>query len=273
MRSFSQKVFSLPGFKLTGKRPPGLGFTFTDIPEEKGDKIYLNPDYFGNDGLNHIPLGMQPVMYFKDYYKKAVDFTGRKNRRIGIFFSGNMTEILYERPVINAKFNKLGRLEVYKSIVQNFPESLVVPETEKDLYRADLQHRVVFNNRLQVMIPQNEFLRFLSECSFFLFTPGVTHPICHNNFEAMAVGTIPILQYPEYFYPALEHKKNCLIFNDEKDLVKIIKSALALPEKDVEEMRQNVLEYYNKYLSVESIVKNIMDSHAKGIREFFFGLD
>ena len=42
-------------------------------------------------------------------------------------------------------------------------------------------------------------------------------PMCHNIIESMAVGVIPITNYPEWFDPDLEHMKNCIVFDDQKD--------------------------------------------------------
>ena len=108
-----------------------------------------------------------------------------------------------------------------------------------------------------VMIEQEKYMDFLTNCSFYLFTPGVGFPLCHNNYEAMAAGCIPITQYAHYHFPNLEHGKNCLVFKDEKDLVKQVNRALEMDEEEISRMRNNVIKYYEQYLSEEAIIKNI----------------
>jgi hypothetical protein len=73
--------------------------------------------------------------------------------------------------------------------------------------------------------------------------------MCHNVIEAMAVGTIPILAYPDWFDPELEHCKNAIIYSDKEDLVNKIKIAIKMPQEEILKLRKGVLEYYNHFLS------------------------
>src|SRR3990167_5062911 len=59
----------------------------------------------------------------------------------------------------------------------------------------------------------------LSMFDFFLAPPGVQMPLCHNIIEAIAVGTIPFTNYYNWFEVPLEDGKNCIAFNDEKELL------------------------------------------------------
>jgi hypothetical protein len=100
-----------------------------------------------------------------------------------------------------------------------------------------------------------DWLDTVSKSDFFLCFSGVELPMCHNAIEAMAVGTIPIISYADWFFPALEHKKNAIVFKDEKDLVEKVNEVFQMPQEQIAEMRRNVLKYYETHLSAESFMK------------------
>ena len=88
-------------------------------------------------------------------------------------------------------------------------------------------------------------------------------PLCHNIIEAMSVGAIPILQHPELFYPKLEHGVNCIFFEDEKDLIFQIKEVLIMDSSIINNMIENVIEYYKTNLTPKAVVKKNQTSSSK----------
>ncbi len=51
--------------------------------------------------------------------------------------------------------------------------------------------------------------------------------------------------------------ENCLSYTNSSELQTVIEKALAMEPSQIESMRKNVLNYYNDYLSFDSIVKKI----------------
>ena len=141
----------------------------------------------------------------------------------------------------------------------------MIPSKRSELDKPNLQRQIVLNDRHKVSIPQEEYIEFLSDCNFFLYTPGVAMPLCRNNFESMAAGCIPILQYAHYHYPNLEDGKNCIVFNSDEDLIKKLDFALNLSEEKIEIMRNEVIKYYDNYIDEKAIIKNIEDKMKEGI--------
>ena len=82
-------------------------------------------------------------------------------------------------------------------------------------------------------------------------------PWCHNCVEAMSAGAIPILEYFELFYPPLQHLENCITYSGYEGLEAAINLALSMDPDEIERLRKNVFDYYNNYLSMESITKKI----------------
>ena len=82
--------------------------------------------------------------------------------------------------------------------------------------------------------------------------------MCHNITEAMAVGTIPITNYPEWLDPHLTHLENCIVFRNESDLIERLESALAMPDAQVAAMRRRVIDYYERHLTANCFVERVL---------------
>jgi hypothetical protein len=81
----------------------------------------------------------------------------------------------------------------------------------------------------------------------------------------MAVGTIPITQYPELFYPALEHGKNCLVFNSEQSLLDVINFVLQMKSTDIERLKQQAINYYEEYLAPEITIQRLLNHRPRKV--------
>ena len=81
-------------------------------------------------------------------------------------------------------------------------------------------------------IDPEDWLPDLSKTDFFICPPGFCMPMCHNVIEAMAVGAIPVINYPEWFNPTLRHMENCIVFDDRNDLVMKIEEILDMGQQE-----------------------------------------
>ena len=276
--NYSALIFRLKNVSLSFTRPKHTKLTFTDSPDKATLKnnIYLNNNYFNDtdDESYHVPLGMHPLVYFKGYYTEADKLRYNTSRNIRILFSGNVNKEFYGSGQMENTFGKVSRYRIYKILKENFDSDILIDNVDRDkLYNSNYNSHVIFNNSAKYEILIKDYFPVLSKSDFYLFCPGVTHPLCHNNFEAMAVGCIPILQYPEYFYPGLEHGVNCIVFEDEKDLVSKIRYVLTMTERDIAELRKNVNKYYDLHLAIDGVINNISISAENGINTFYIGLD
>jgi hypothetical protein len=73
----------------------------------------------------------------------------------------------------------------------------------------------------------------------------------------MGVGTIPILQYADLFYPKLEHTKNCLLFTNYAELYEAVRIASTMTPEQISIMKKNVIDYFEEYLAPDAIVRKI----------------
>jgi hypothetical protein len=117
-------------------------------------------------------------------------------------------------------------------------------------------------------VSEGEWLKALSLCDVALCPPGFAMPYSHNIIEAMAVGTIPFTNYPEWFNPPLVHGKDCIAFCDRDDLTAKVRMVLQLTSADVERMRRNVELYYDSYLAPEAFLDRLLRHPARDLTLF-----
>ncbi|NJO00632.1 MAG: hypothetical protein HC880_02130 [Bacteroidia bacterium] len=95
-------------------------------------------------------------------------------------------------------------------------------------------------------------------------------PLSHNVIEAMAVGTIPILEYPEHFHPPLEHGVNAIIFQGKDDLVNKVREVLQLSAERIAILRKNVVDYYQQNLIGSAFIEKIENHSAPHLCAYMY---
>lgn len=182
-------------------------------------------------------------------------------RTIKVLFAGKTTKKLYGKERLKIFFNYISRPEVIDFILSRFPDrvkSLKTPQ-DKELLRGVLESNHYLNEIItsEVKTDPDDWLKILSKADFFICAPGARMPWCHNTVEAMSVGTIPIIEYGNLFDPVLEHMKTCISYSGYEELGNVIEQVLAMDPTEIEKLRKNVFDYYEKYLSTGSITRNI----------------
>lgn len=205
------------------------------------------------------PYPMYPIQY-KFLTPAFLEALKKSDRTIKIFFSGNTDKRLYTSARLKKFFNIIPRLEVLEFICANFNKSIVLKNDSDKLVLNKLLNSDDYINNIiisELRTKEHDWLKILSKTEFFICPPGVVMPWSHNCIEAMSVGVIPILEYADLFYPHLKKMKNCLSYTNYEELRKAIEKALAMEASEIEQMRKNVLKYYNDYLAIDSIAKKI----------------
>jgi len=183
----------------------------------------------------------------------------RKNeKKLRIFFSGDTKGYTQNR--IHYPKTKLPRLVVIETILEQLGDITIHAKDEATLdtlFGGDYFNNCALVDTSRLWINPAEWLSLLSKTDFFICPPGYCMPMCHNVIEAMAVGAIPIINYPEWFNPTLSHMENCIVFDDRNDLVSKLESALELSKQKISEMRINAIDYYESYLNPSRFVDEI----------------
>lgn len=253
---------------------PGVRFT-DEIPESPGEFIYLYDyslrsakrlpwrkrvrvrfDLFSAYRLSApiiAPYSMHPMQTRWAQPANLKRLRGTR-RRMRAFFAGDSNG--YVRQWVHFPSPKLPRFEVLKTLKEWLPDDTVLVESKAEIERlcgSGYVQKFLLSDSGTGIAPE-EWLPTLAEADFFLCPPGIVMPMCHNAIEAMAVGAIPLISYPEWFHPNLEHLTNCIAFGGKDDLIAKIHLALSMPQVEMEKIRSRVIDYYDSHLRPEVLV-------------------
>jgi hypothetical protein len=187
-----------------------------------------------------------------------------RERQLRIFFSGDTNG--YGREWVHYPKTKMPRLPIVNCIKERLSDSLVVVHDISVLdgfKRKGYSRKCVITASSEVRTADADWLATLAQADFFLSPPGIVMPMCHNIIEAMAVGTIPITNYPEWLDPHLENMKNCIVFDDCDDLIAKLRQALAMEPHEIVRMRANVIDYHDRHLRPQTFADRVQGSPDK----------
>ncbi len=276
---YGRFIYSIPNLKMISEIPeqlsvPETQFAFDTINTHLLDKkwkklIYVNickPTLCQVGEMIWIPYSFHPTAY-KSGIDRAIGKLRNNGRKLKIIFVGNSVAKGYSLKRLKDWYNKLTRHEGIKTVLE-------ISDKVKNVENSDQFRKMVnesnYINECRLLrtdratkLHVRDYWNIISRSDFFLALSGTDYPMCHNTIESMAVGTIPIMGYGEWFFPPLEHGKNALIYSDEADLKAKIHDALNMENQTIQRMRSNVIDYYNNHLSSERFVNKVEANHDK----------
>jgi hypothetical protein len=107
-----------------------------------------------------------------------------------------------------------------------------------------------------------DWLPTLASTSFFLCCPGAAQPMCHNVIEAMSVGAIPVIEYADRFVPSLQDNVNAICFRGTGRFCDALDRIDQLSAEQVQRIRANVIDYYDRYLRGDQFLRNICNANV-----------
>jgi hypothetical protein len=228
-------------------------------------KVQVRFDVFSSYWFSQpllMPYPVHPVHDGPDLQARLQKYRASE-RKMRVFFSGDSegyvkNRIRYPKP-------KLPRLEVINAILQGMGENVLLVQGERHLdsvCASGYVNQCLIMDQNQSRIDETRWLQTLATSDFFLCPPGFVMPMCHNTVEAMAVGAIPIINYPEWFDPHLEHLKNCIAFDDKDDLLDKLNEVRRMEGNEIARMRRLVIDYYDNRLAPRSFVRRIESSET-----------
>ena len=204
-----------------------------------------------------MPYPVHPLLTGADLPQR-LEKLRQNEKKLRIFFSGDTKG--YTKNRIHYPNTKLPRLEVIETILEKLGDRTIHVEDKavlKNLFAGDFINSCVIVDTSKFWVDTTDWLPHLSKTDFFICPPGYCMPMCHNVIEAMAVGSIPVINYPEWFNPTLKHMENCIVFSDKNDLVNNIKIILDMKKQQIAEMRHKVIDYYENHLNPRRFVSGI----------------
>ena len=191
---------------------PNIGYCFSDTQKEEYGNISC--DYLTNmmnlPGNSFVfPLLLHPYIYKNQLHMTFEPQSYSKN--IKLFFQGN-TGKHYDTVYSNKYFGVSNRPETISFLLKNFNpiQPINVPFNELLQDPVDL---LIINSKNN-HISEKEYLQLLSSSDFFLALPGFRAPTCHNVYEAIFCGSIPIIHKNliPFFGGLLKSNQNCLVY-------------------------------------------------------------
>lgn len=171
-------------------------------------------------------------------------YRGYKNRPVGRFLN------LLERAEVTQLYRDCEFVQGLNSLAELEQKLVPVPH-------IDLSPGMYFVDTDKFRVPQADWFRVLSQVDVFLCPPGIDHPISHNLVEALAVGAIPLLNYPEWLHPRLEDGINCFVFKSAGDLQAKLMQIKDLSPAVLTQMQQNALAYYQQNLDPQVFLNQL----------------
>jgi hypothetical protein len=239
------------------KKPNSRQYFYTNLNSNVG---ILLSDYYFNPSTNksyHVPMSLHPLMYHDGLWNEQIPINNKRSK--SLFFAGSIEKGQYDRKEIEQKFGIFNRIYLFESLRQT--KNWFSVKNINEL--AHIQDsKIYFLDRAILDIPMTYLRKTLSEFTFFFACPGVSMPFSHNIIEAMSVGCIPIIEenYARKFQPSFIHLENALIFkHSQENLVETIDLAFSLGEEKLQEMINNVRNYYSSYLTPKNVIQQLMD--------------
>jgi hypothetical protein len=261
---FSEMIVDLPNVFLVTDNAIGsqLEVCQSGKKEWNGRGVLLSDDYFSAGEVSgyHVPMCMHPDVYHLPIYQQRSFDRGGGTIRLS--FAGNVNPAKYSSPLLARLFAKLSRVEVVNTVIQAYPDKVILPHTRGE-WQAVKSAEILMAIDPRAYLDGQEFMEMLGQSDFYLSPPGVTMPLCHNVVEAMFMGAVPVLQYPEFFDPPLQDNVNCIVFRDRADLIRRVAEILQMAPVQVAELRRQAMQYYDRHLAPESVVGKIMERGDK----------
>ncbi len=226
--------------------------------------IRISDDYYGRSAMGdcaYYPYVMHPWVYSKGWHRRVVALR-RSPRRFRLFFSGVVNEGYVER----FDFPIMNRPAIVECVLETFRSDACVVSSRSDLAALRRTDRpivlIVFRGDVTPtasnhFLSRESYLRMLARSRFALCPPGVFMPHSHNLVEAMAVGTIPLINYPEFCRPELADGETCLTFSSPEELRDAVRRALTASTEQTQSMTGAVTRYYDEELSPEGTARKL----------------
>jgi len=207
-------------------------------------KVYVDDDCFGEDATSFsVPFGVHPAQVLAARDRELGRYRAQDSEAT-LLFAGACQPGEYATDEITDLFGKVPRNALYDMLRRILEEEDYTTTRDPErLLGADGKVDAalfVLSDGVDNRVAKEEWLRVLAAAEFFVAGPGVYMPMSHNAIEALAVGTIPIIEYPELFAPDLSAEGACVPFSGRKEFEEQVRSCLAMDRASRKELKRLV---------------------------------
>ncbi|QDV84273.1 hypothetical protein [Planctomycetes bacterium TBK1r] len=216
-----------------------------------------------------MPYSFFPAIWDHGEDQRFEDYRSRA-RVWRIFFGGHCSEASYRRINKYTRLQPVERHRVVREVNRYFYDSTLWIDCDEQLESAQRQRHESF-----VMIDNavyrpdaSRWLGLLAQSDFFLAAPGCDYPLSHNAIEAIAVGTIPVLEYNSLFTPPLSDGENCITYQGIDGLRRAAARIETMDERQIIKLRRGVIDYYESHLSPAAFCRDLENQSTKRLHLF-----
>ncbi|OYP35034.1 hypothetical protein [Rhodopirellula sp. MGV] len=213
-----------------------------------------------------VPYSFYPLIW--DNHEDA-RFEAYRNqtRQWRLFFGGHCSQKAYHTIRFYHRLQPVDRHTVINDLLASYSGDTIQIESDQQLDTM-MSHRhdgfvMIDNDRYRT--DASQWLRLLSNASFFVAAPGCDYPFSHNAIESIAIGTIPLLEYDSLFTPHLIDGVNCVAYRGRTGLRDAVRRINAMSESKIATMRQAVIDYYEDHLSPHAFCGRLETQSPKRI--------
>ncbi len=193
-------------------------------------------------------------------------------KRWRVFFGGNLQQASYEKVRGYYHMHPVNRHDVLQEVVKHYADRTQSPtnaEEFQDLLSTDVDGFAFANSDIY-RIPATQWLDALARGQFFIAAPGMNYPVSHNCVEAMAVGSIPVLEYNKLFQPHLVDGVNCLTYQGKAGLRETLARIDSMSALEIEKLRQGTIAYYDEHMSAEAFANRLRTTAKTQLHVFSY---
>lgn len=279
---YGKPVFDLKNLTVVDK-PPEETEKYTYLYDQKDShlnaltwekQVFLKYDLYANYYFEQpmiMPFPVHPLQETYGYIPKLAKLRDSK-RNFRVLFAGDIDK--YKRTWVKYPEEKLPRQEIIETVKEELGSDQLQLITDEASFssamNAEFINKFVIIDNDSQRIDNNLWLDTLAKSQFFFSPPGIVMPMCHNIVEAMAIGCIPMTNYPEWFHPNLEHGVNCIVFNTKQSLLEQINTVLAMDEATILKMKNNAIAYYEQHLKKAEFINKLEMSPLKKLSILYY---
>ncbi len=205
-----------------------------------------------------MPYSFYPAVWDNNEDQRFDDYR-RRERVWRLFFGGHCSQASYRRIKKYTRLRPLDRYRVVCEVHRYFTDSTLSIQSDQQLESAQRQRHEAFVliDNATYRTDASRWLGLLAQSDFFLAAPGCDYPLSHNAIEAIAVGTIPVLEYESLFTPPLRDGENCIAYRGIDGLRHAVARIEMMDQDDILRLRRGVIEYYESHLSPTAFCRDL----------------
>ncbi|MEM0924422.1 MAG: hypothetical protein AAGJ83_00155 [Planctomycetota bacterium] len=213
-----------------------------------------------------LPYGPFPSVWDEDWESNLTHFRNTE-RNWRLFFGGHCSESSYAKIRKFQQFPVLNRFATIATTKSFFGNDTLLIQNDTSFARAmRISHDgfVLLDNGLYRTHPKH-WLEMIARSDFFLAAPGGDYPLSHNVVEAMAVGTVPVIEYGPLMAPPLTDQKNCLTYQGAEGLRRTLAKIRLMDRQQIAALRTGAAKYYDQHLSASAFTRALKSGSYRGI--------